>query len=99
MISKQIEKFREVDSPDNMDRISSDLYDIKNSITESMELLLDKDRSIGEAADRANKLRETSQKYREEAAKTRLSLQLRQYLLFIVIGVVILLVIGYKFLL
>lgn len=99
MIKKQVERFRDVESPDNLDRINSDLYDIQSSLTQSFELLMDKDKNIGDIMSRAQNLKAGSEKFKNDAAKTRLSLQLRQYLLFIVIGIVILLVVAYKFVL
>lgn len=45
-----MEKFKDVESQDNMDRINSDLYDIQNSMMESFDLLLDKEKKIGGTA-------------------------------------------------
>ena len=42
-----MDKFKDVDSEDNIDKINSDLYDIQNVMSESFELLMDKDRKIG----------------------------------------------------
>lgn len=46
-IKRLIEKFKDAESSENMDRINSDLYDIQNAMTESFDLLLDKEKKIG----------------------------------------------------
>lgn len=47
IIKRQIEKFKDSESTENMERINDDLYDIQNAMTESFDLLLDKEKKIG----------------------------------------------------
>jgi uncharacterized protein YjgD (DUF1641 family) len=46
-IKKLIERYKDQESAENLDKINSDLYDIQSSITESFDLLLDKEKKIG----------------------------------------------------
>ena len=46
-IKRQFERFRDLDSNENVDRINNELYDIQNAMTESFDLLLDREKNIG----------------------------------------------------
>lgn len=66
-VKKQIEKYEDSESAENADKINSDLYDIQNAMTESFDLLLDREKNIGgtilsslEIYERASKLKEGS---------------------------------------
>lgn len=66
-VKKQIEKYEDSESAENADKINSDLYDIQNAMTESFDLLLDREKNIGgkfglkiEIYERASKLKDGS---------------------------------------
>lgn len=46
-IKKTIEKYSDSDSAENADIINNDLYDIQNAMTESFDLLLDREKNLG----------------------------------------------------
>ena len=47
VIKREVEKFKDADSMENMERINSDMFEIQNALSESFDLLLDKDKKIG----------------------------------------------------
>lgn len=49
-MKKQVEKYSDSESGENADKINSELYDIQHAITESFDLLLDREKNIGGTA-------------------------------------------------
>ena len=70
MFKKSLDRENEDSEPaGNADKINSDLYDIENAMTESFDLLLDREKNIGgtirsplKIYERASKLKEGSKR-------------------------------------
>lgn len=45
-IERVARKYEDVDSAENIDKINSNLYNIQNTMTESLQLLMDKENKI-----------------------------------------------------
>lgn len=96
-IKKILRGYENTRSEENLKKINDELNEIKGIMDKSFEQLVGRGRSIQEIREEAELLKQGTQKYRESARKTRLQMQLRQYLLYLVLLSLFLLFLLYKF--
>lgn len=86
-----------MDAPENHDVLASDLHDLRNMMVENIDLLLNREKALEENTARSQKLKAESGIFKDKAKEVKWRLMLRNYLVYLVIGSVIILVLYLKF--
>ena len=89
VINKKRKEFRDASTTDNIARLNQELVDVKNIMSESFEMLLNRDKNLNKLSELGRSLSEDSKKMRKEAKNLKLQYLLRKYMTYIVIGLVV----------
>ena len=71
-----------VQSDENLNKINSDLYEIKGILDKNLNLLLDRENKLEDLRTQANVLKISSEKMLKSAEQTRRKMQLTKYLFY-----------------
>jgi len=74
VISKILKGYENTRSEENLKKINDELYEIKGIMDKNFELMMNRGRTLQEVREEAELLKEGTQKYRDDARKTRISM-------------------------
>ena len=81
-IKKIIQTYKDVSSEENMKKMQSDLYNIYNTMNQSLELLIDKGNTLHKMSDTAQDINESAIKFKNKAEDVKRQLMFRKYMLW-----------------
>lgn len=88
-IIRKRKDFRDVNAKENIDKLNQELMDVSKIMSESFDMLLNRDRNLNDLSDKAHDLRDGSSKFKNKSQKLKLSMYFRQYMAPIVICLVL----------
>lgn len=91
VINRKKKEFRDVNAKENIEKLNQELLDVGKIMTESFDMLLNRDRNLHQLSDKASNLRDGSRRLKEESRKLKLSILFRQYMTPIIICLVLVL--------
>ena len=90
MINKKRKDFRDANAKENIDKLNQELVDIKNIMSESFEMLLNRDKNLNKLTELGKNLSEDSGKMKKSAKNLKMAYFMRKYMTYIVISAVVL---------
>ena len=96
VINKKRKDYRDASTQDNISKLNQELVDVKNIMTESFEMLLNRDKNLNKLTELGKSLSEDSARMKKDAKNLKLSYMLRKYMTYIVICAVLLFLIIMK---
>ena len=96
VINKKRKEYRDAGTKDNIDKLNRELVDVKNIMSESFEMLLNRDKNLNKLTELGSKLSEDSAKMKADAKKLKMSYFLRKYMTYITIVAIFLFLILIK---
>ena len=78
-------------SDENLNKLNSELFEIRGILDKNLELLMNRGSKLQDIQSQAGALKLNSEKMRQGAERTRLQLQMRKYLVYAVVAIVLLL--------
>ena len=97
IILKKKKEFKDVNAQENLDKLNQELIDVNKIMTESFEMLLNRDNNLSKIQAQSATLRDTSKDLRKSAKKLKMSMLFRKYATPIIICVIITFLILMKF--
>ena len=97
IINKKRKEYRDANARENIDKLNAELVDVKNIMTESFDMILNRDKNLTELSELGGKLSQDSGKMKNDAKKLRLSYMFRQYMTYIVIAAIFIFLLLIKF--
>ena len=97
IILKKKKEFKDVNAKENLDKLNQELIDVNKIMTESFEMLLNRDNNLSKIQAQSATLRDTSKDLRKSAKKLKMSMLFRKYATPIIICVIITFLILMKF--
>ena len=97
MILKKKKEFKDVNAKENLDKLNQELIDVNKIMTESFEMLLNRDNNLSKIQAQSATLRDTSKDLRKSAKKLKMSMLFRKYATPIIICLIITFLILMKF--
>lgn len=83
---------------ENLDKLNQELIDVNKIMTESFEMLLNRDGNLNKISNQSANLRKSSQDLRKGAKNLKMSMWFRKYMTPIIICAIIVFLILMKFL-
>ena len=96
VINKKRKEYRDAGAKDNIDKLNRELLDVKNIMTESFEILLNRDKNLNKLTELGKSLSEDSAKLKKDAKNLKMSYFLRKYMTYISVGAILLFLILMK---
>ena len=94
VINKKRKDYKDASTKENIDKLNKELVDVKNIMSESFEMLLDRDKNLNKLTELGKSLSEDSKKMKKNAKNLKMAYFLRKYMTYIlIIGIIIFLVI------
>lgn len=97
-LSKTKKIYQDQRAQSNLDRLNTDLADVKKVMTKNIEDLLYRGDSLDKMSDLSSSLRNDSIKYRKKAQKINFDAMIRQYIPIVGAGLFVVFLIWYMFL-
>ena len=85
IINKKRKEYRDANAKENIDKLNQELVDVKNIMTESFEMLLNRDKNLNKLSELGRNLSEDSRKMKKDAKNLKAMYFLRKYMTYIVI--------------
>jgi vesicle transport protein SEC22 len=96
-IKKKKSEYSDSGSKSNMDKLNREILDVHKIMTENINLILERDKSLNSIDRMATLMTVDSKNFKKKAYETRIKMMLSKYSIFIAIGAIILLFIIFKF--
>ena len=96
VINKKRKEYRDAGAKDNIEKLNRELLDVKNIMTESFEILLNRDKNLNKLTELGKSLSEDSAKMKKDAKNLKMSYFLRKYMTYIVVVAIFLFLIFMK---
>ena len=96
MINKKRKEYRDSNTKENIDKLNKELLDVKNIMSESFEILLNRDKNLTKLTELGRNLSEDSRKLGKEAKNIKFQFFLRKYMTYIVVAAILLFLIFLK---
>ena len=97
VINKKRKEYRDASARENIDKLNAELADVKNIMSESFDMLLNRDKNLSELSRLGENLSNDSSKMKKDAKNLRLAFMLRQYMTYLVIGAILIFLLIVKF--
>ena len=97
VINKKRKEFRDSQTKENLDKLKEELLDVSKIMTESFEMILNRDKNLNKIGKLSSDLKDNSKKFKKDAKKLKLMFWLRQYATWIAIGSMLVFFIYLKF--
>ena len=72
VINKKRKEYRDAGTKENIDKLNQELVDVKNIMTESFEMLLNRDKNLNKLSELGGKLSEDSARMKKDAKNLKL---------------------------
>ena len=96
VINKKRKEYKDASTKENIDKLNQELVDVKNIMTQSFEMLLNRDKNLNKLSELGKNLSQDSAKMKKEARNLKFSYFLKQYMTYIVVLLVFLFLIFMK---
>ena len=77
MINRKRKEFRDASTKENIDKLNRELVDVKNIMSESFEMLLNRDKNLNKLTELGKSLSEDSRKMKKDAGRLKCQMMLR----------------------
>ena len=89
VINKKRKDYKDASTKENIDKLNQELVDVKNIMSESFEMLLNRDKNLNKLTELGKSLSEDSKKMKKDAKNLKMAYFLRKYMTYIVIVAII----------
>ena len=89
VINKKRKDYKDASTKENIDKLNKELVDVKNIMSESFEMLLDRDKNLNKLTELGKSLSEDSKKMKKNAKNLKMAYFLRKYMTYILIIAII----------
>ena len=72
-----------------MEKLREEILDISKIMTESFEMILNREKNLGRMSEMSHDLKNSSDKFKKDAKKMRLMFWLRHYATYIAVGMIL----------
>ena len=96
VLNKKRKEFRDASAKENIDKLNQELGDVKTIMTESFEMLLNRDKNLNKLSELGKSLSADSAKMKSSAKNLKMKYFLRKYMTYISIFLVLLLLVLLK---
>ena len=97
MILKKKKEFKDVNAQENLDKLNQELIDVNKIMTESFEMLLNRDNNLNKIQAQSATLRDSSKDLRKGAKNLKMSMLFRKYMTPIIICLIVFFLLMMKF--
>ena len=80
VILKKRKEFKDMNAEENIERLNQELIDVNKIMTESFEMLLNRDNNLNKIQERSSQLRDSSKDLRKGAKNLKLAFLFRKYM-------------------
>ena len=96
-INKKKRDFRDVNAAENINKLNQELLEVNKIMTESFEMLVNREKNLGQITEKSSKIRDGSRNFRKEAKKLKMAFWFRKYTTPIVLALIVIFLIFVKF--
>lgn len=96
-INKKKRDFKDVNAAENINKLNKELMDVNKIMTESFEMLLNRDRNLKEVSQKSSQIRDGSRDFRKETKKLKMAFWFRKYMTPIIVVMLLLFFMFVKF--
>lgn len=89
VILKKKKEFKDMNAQENIDKLNQELIDVNKIMTESFEMLLNRDNNLSKIQAQSANLRDSSKDLRKGAKNLKMSLMFRKYMTPIIICLIV----------
>ena len=90
VINKKRKEYRDASTKENIDKLNQELVDVKNIMSESFEMLLNRDKNLNKLTELGKSLSEDSAKMKKDAKNLKMAYFLRKYMTYLVVAAILL---------
>ena len=96
VINKKRKEYRDASTKENIDKLNQELVDVKNIMSESFEMLLNRDKNLNKLTELGKSLSEDSARMKKDAKNLKMAYFLRKYMTYLVVAAILLFLIIMK---
>ena len=96
VILKKKKEFKDANAQENLDKLNQELVDVNKIMTESFDMLLNRDNNLNKISAQSQTLRDSSKDLRKSANKMKMAMWFRKYMTPIIIAAIVLFLILMK---
>ena len=89
MILKKKKEFKDANAQENLDKLNQELVDVNKIMTESFDMLLNRDNNLTKISAQSSTLRDASKDLRKSAHNMKMSMWFRKYMTPIIIAAIV----------
>ena len=89
IIIKKKKEFKDVNARENLDKLNQELIDVNKIMTESFEMLLNRDNKMHKITEDSDQLRKRSADLKKEVKNLKMAFLLRKYMTPIIICLIV----------
>ncbi|KRX09532.1 Longin-like domain [Pseudocohnilembus persalinus] len=97
-IKKKNKEYQDIGSNSNIQRLKNDLYNLQNTMTENIDLILDRDKTLNQMGNRASQLKQNTHLFKDRTEKLKWQMWFQSNMVLFIVGGLIFLFILFKFL-
>ena len=86
-----------MNAAENINKLNQELMDVNKIMTESFEMLLNREKNLGAISEKSSRIRDSSRDFRKEAKKLKMAFWFRKYTTPIVLALLVFFMIFMKF--
>ena len=90
VINKKRKEYRDASTKENIDKLNQELVDVKNIMSESFEMLLNRDKNLNKLTELGKSLSEDSARMKKDAKNLKMAYFLRKYMTYLVVAAILL---------
>ena len=96
VINRKRKEFRDASTKENIEKLNRELVDVKNIMSESFEMLLNRDKNLNKLTELGKSLSEDSRKMKKDAKQLKVMMMVRKYATYIGIALILLFILILK---
>ena len=89
VINKKRKEYKDASTKENINKLNQELVDVKNIMTQSFEMLLNRDKNLNKLTELGKNLSEDSAKMKKEAKNLKMAYYLKKYMTYIVVFLIL----------
>ena len=97
VILKKKKEFKDMTAQENLDKLNQELIDVNKIMTESFEMLLNRDNNLSKISAQSDILRKSSKDLRKGAQQMKMAMWFRKYMTPIIIAAIVFFLLMMKF--
>ena len=96
VINKKRKEYRDASAKENIDKLNQELVDVKNIMSESFEMLLNRDKNLNKLTELGKSLTEDTKRMKRDAKNLKMKYFFKKHMTYIALAAVLLLLILLK---